>query len=529
MAGHQQQGPFRIGAFHDFVPHWLRFVLLVVFAAAFQFSGGVYLANVSQMVGSKVLLEEDIRMAAYVSFIGLTITFPLLFRIKFRFKLRDIILGVAAGIALCNVVTMYSDNVFLLMVASFIAGSLRLVGTFASMSSIQGKLAPTHDQTVFFCVLFAIILTAIQLSGVLAVWLDYLYDWRYMHVFIIGAMMCVILCAFFGMKNQRFMKRLPLYGIDWRGCVLWTTFLLSGIFTLQYGKYFDWFDSVYIRIGSVVCIVSLLLAVRQMLTARRPYFHPEIFGYRQMKSGLALLFAMVLLLATPNTIQGMLTGGILHYDSLNSISLNWFVWFGVIAGVGFAWYMLGKRKMAYKWVIFIGFFCLVAWQGLMYFLLNPDINKEVFYLPSLLRGAGYALLYITLTLYCMEYIPFKYFLQPIGILGFVRSGIGTVVAASLLSNWMDYLVKKNNMLLGWQLDAVHTQAASMPVGALYGELSRQAMLVSMKEMLGWFTIGGLVVLLFILTMKYVRPMVRILPKMKTYRRYIRIRLRLREM
>ena len=526
MAAQYNQGPFRIASFRDFVPQPMCYVLLFLFAAAFQLSGGVYLASVSQMVGGKVLLEEDIRMAGYMSFIGLTMAFPLVFRIKFRFKSRDIIMGTAAIIGLCNIITMYTRNLPLLMAASFVTGSFRLIGTFECMSSMQGKFARGRDQTLFFCILFTVILSMIQFSGIAAVYMDYFYNWQYMHVLVVGVMVFVMVCAFFLMKDFRAMKPLPLYGIDWMGFALWAVFLISGAFTLQYGKHFDWFDSVYIRAGTVVCAVSFLLAVRRMHTARRPYFNPEIFGYRNFKSGMALTFAMVLMLATANAVQGAFTSGILHYDSLNSISLNWWVLAGIAVGTPFVWYAVTRLRWGYKRIIFIGFACLTAYQVMMYFLIDPGLNIEAFYLPSFIRGTGNAILYVCLTLYAIENIPFKYFLQHVGLLGFVRTGIGTVAGAALLSNWMTWLVKKNSMLLSWELDAVHAGAAGMPSGALYGEVARQAMLVSIKELFGWFAIGGLIVLLLVMTMKYVHPIVRILPRMRTYRRYIRIRYRL---
>lgn len=75
---------------------------------------------------------------------------------------------------------------------------------------------------------------------------------------------------------------------------------------------------------------------------------------------------------------------------------------------------------------------------------------------------------------------------------------------------------------------LNIKAISLSPEIVYGELTRQAMLVSMKEILGWFTILGIIVLLLILTMKYVRPFIRIIPKMKYYQRYVRIRYRLKE-
>ena len=86
--------PTRILMFRDFVPDRVRVFLCLFFAVTFQFSGGIYLASVSQMVGSLALMQEDIMMAGYASFVGTTIVFPILFRLKFRFTSRSIFLMV---------------------------------------------------------------------------------------------------------------------------------------------------------------------------------------------------------------------------------------------------------------------------------------------------------------------------------------------------------------------------------------------------------------------------------------------------
>ena len=56
MSGGLPQGPYKIGSFRNCVPQRVRFVLLLFFAVVVQFSGGIYLASVSQMVGGKALL-----------------------------------------------------------------------------------------------------------------------------------------------------------------------------------------------------------------------------------------------------------------------------------------------------------------------------------------------------------------------------------------------------------------------------------------------------------------------------------------
>lgn len=521
MGNNWQQGPFRIPTFKDFVPHNVKFALLIAFACCFQLSGGVYLAATNQLVGCKTLLQEDVMMAAYASFIGLTVTFPLLFRVKFRFKSRSIIIAAATTIAVCNIIIMNTDNLILIMATSFIVGMCRLLGTFECMSTLQGKLAPNHDQTIFFCVLFCIILSAIQLSGIATVYLDFFYNWRYMHLFIAALLLAVAMTATLFMKNIRLTDKYPLTGIDWQGFILWSVFLLSSSYTLLYGKHFEWFDSQYICIGTVVSIISLLLAIRRMLTAEQPFFSPEIFGYKGFKSSLLLIMIMSLLLATPNTIEGVMTSGILHFHGISTVSINWVVLAGGICGSLFSFYTLVIRKMFYKWIIFAGFACLVSYQGIMYFLIDSRTALYMFYIPAFLRGAGYTTLFVTLTLYSIKNIPFKYFLQPIGILGFIRTGVGSVAAASLVTNLMNFLIRENCMNLGWELDAVNRMAAGMHNGELYGELARQALMVSAKQILGWFTILGIITLAAIPSMRYIRPVMRNMPKMKQYRKITR--------
>ena len=57
--------PFSIPAIRDFVPEKLKPWIIIVFVIIFQLSGGVYLAAVSEMVGSTALMQEDIMMAGH--------------------------------------------------------------------------------------------------------------------------------------------------------------------------------------------------------------------------------------------------------------------------------------------------------------------------------------------------------------------------------------------------------------------------------------------------------------------------------
>lgn len=72
------------------------------------------MVSVNEMMGATSLMQEDILMAGYASFIGLTMAFPVLFRLKFRFPTRTILPAVAIGLIVCNLVTMQTRNLPLL-------------------------------------------------------------------------------------------------------------------------------------------------------------------------------------------------------------------------------------------------------------------------------------------------------------------------------------------------------------------------------------------------------------------------------
>lgn len=94
----------RIMVWKDFVPDFLRFPLMLLIIIIFMLSGGIYMSAVSEISGSFSWIKEDILMAGYASMTGLTMVFPLLFRILFRFPTRNILLVSAVAFIVCDYV-----------------------------------------------------------------------------------------------------------------------------------------------------------------------------------------------------------------------------------------------------------------------------------------------------------------------------------------------------------------------------------------------------------------------------------------
>lgn len=516
--------PTRVMMFRDFVPDRIRVFLCLLFALIFQFSGGIYLSSVSQMVGSTALMQEDIMMAGYASFVGMTVVFPILFRLKFRFTTRSILLFICPSLILCNIITMYTESLPVLVIFCFIAGVLRMWGTFEALSNVQLSITPTWDFAVFFPVVYMIVLGSIQLSGLATVYLGYWANWKYMHLFIIGLLLIMWALVAMLTHHFRFMKPMPLFGIDWLGGALWSIFLLSLIFVFEYGKFYDWYDSWQIVIGTVIAVVSLAMSIHRMLVMRHPYIELEAFKYKNLSSLLFLFLILCFFLASPNVLQNIFTGSILEYDVLNSVSLNWWNFAGTVMGCVFAYIWHAKLHGRYKLPVFIGFALIVGYQCFMYFIIDPNMNIEWLYLPTMLRGAGYIILYISLTVYVTGIVPFQHFFQVLSILGFVRTGFGSVMGSAIYSRVMQYIVPENFQTISIELDSVNTAINGSSFVAVYGEAMKQAILVSLKEMYGWVCIVGVLFLALILFEKFLnRNIVGRLPRIRRIKQIMKRR------
>lgn len=73
------KGAFDIPDVPGLIPRRLKPYLFIFFVLIIQFSGGVYLAAASQMVGTTALMQEDILMTGYASLVGMAINFAVMF------------------------------------------------------------------------------------------------------------------------------------------------------------------------------------------------------------------------------------------------------------------------------------------------------------------------------------------------------------------------------------------------------------------------------------------------------------------
>lgn len=487
-----QQGPFRFMTFKEWVPDKLRFWIYILILLAFQFSNGMYFTAMSQMQGAYSITMNDVKMMSHAMLIGLTIYFPLAFRLKFRFTNRTSLIMAAIGLGVCNLMVPFVEQSFLLCLLGYIAGFFRLYGTFECLSNILPKITPTYNYPVFLSFVFFIVLGVIHLFDALSIQIIYYYDWEYLHWLAIGLLLTVILLVSILMRPFRAMPKMPLFGIDLLGMILWSIFILSLIFVVQYGYQLDWFHSPYIRIAAGIACISLGFNIARMTYIRHPFIEPAAFRVNNLVNLLLAFLFLAILLASKNMLQNIYTSTILHWDALNLSRLKWFEFIGSLLGALFSWYALIRLKWSHKLITFAGFSMILIYVAAMYFLVSPTTNIEKLYLPLMCCCFGHLAIFISLTVYVQATAPFKNYFQVLCILGFVRTGIGSPIGDAIYQHSFTKLMCKHLSEIGNQLN-ISLQNSMNNLNFI----GTEAMLSTIRELYGYTFIFGVAVLVLL--------------------------------
>lgn len=491
----------RINAWNDFVPHWLRFPLFLLIIVVFMFSGGVYMSAVTQMVGTTALLTEDVLMAGYASMIGLTVAFPVLFRIVFRFRTRDILLCSAAVFIVCDYISMVSGFVPLLVAVSFISGFFKIVSTFACWNNIQLTITPRRDFAVFFPFLFAFVLGSVQLVNIATGYSIYTFDWQAMHRLTIGAFIIIFAIVYFGMRRHyRQGPYMPFYGIDYLGGILWTLFLMCVVFICVYGDYYDWLDGEPIRVGAVFAVALLGISIHRASVVRHPYISLETFRQKQMLWIFLLFGFMTLMSATAGSVLNIFTEGILGYDARHAIDNSWGTLLGVASGAGFFYLGLVKLQWRIKSIVLAGFISFFIFQMMLYFLIDGSTEKWMLYPPLFFKGLGVGIVYTSLTYALAGCVSFIYYFQAMCVIGFIRTAFGGPLCSAIVTRVFKYVRLENFANLSTEIDDMNPMAESF--STVFGELQRQVLMVSLKEVFGYAVIASILIIILIMLSDY---------------------------
>lgn len=499
-------GPYKIEVIRDFVPEKVKPWILLAFLLVFQFSGGVYMGAATHMADSLSLLHEDVMMAGFASLVGLCLTFTVMYRLKSCFTIKTGILTSGIGLVICNLICLNTTNVPLLVATSLIAGIFKMWGTFMCNTTLAPWLFPKWTMAKFQSFVQVIVMGSVLLSGLTTIYISYYIKWQYMHWFITGVIMLMLIFTLMLFRHHRIAKKLPLYGIDWMGAILLSITTICLIFVLNYGDHYDWFQSVYIRMGAVFGILALGLNIWRASFIRHPFISNKTWLFRNFRIAVFILIIISFLTSPSNSIEQMYTVVLLKYDSLNRISLNWIALLGYIFGSLFSFFTLALRDWKYRTMTLIAFSMILGYLLVMYFIVDYNLPKEALYFPVFLRSTGSIIIAITFLAAIFRTVPFQFFFQALNLMTLFSACFGPLLGSAVLTHIFKITMKKNALLLSANIDKVNPIARQIPPESLFDSLQHQAMIVSMKEIYGWLCMVGIFcILAFLLNESSLHP------------------------
>lgn len=512
---------FAMPMMKDWVPRWIQPWLYVLTALCFQFGGGYYLGALEVIRGTTNFMIEDVMFLLYASLAGMAVYFPMLFRMKFRFTNKQLLCASAIVLGICNIVTMYSQSMHVLVVACFIAGMAKIQGTFECMSNIQLWITPRRDFSVFFPVLHIILLTAIEGSGWLAAWFGHHFTWQMMHVFTVGTMSLTLLIQLVCCRPFCPMPhRLSLKGMDFQGGLLICVLMLTLSYIVVYGDHYMWLDSLHMRVLLGIAIVLAGIVLYRMRYYRYPYVEFKLFTFRNVVPILIVTFFAELALGAEHTMEEILYSEVVHLEELTKESQYMWVLLGMYVGILLDIYWLKVRKWK-VWKLFgIAFLGIALYGMLMYFTLGTGVNIEQYRLAIFLRGFSYAILGPTLMWALEESVPsLELFFMGLFVFNIFHMYLAGATGYGIYTTIFSHFLNDDMQNYGRQLTLTRLDLAHFNFGEYVGnDFLHSMMLVAMKQVYGyviWFALA-IAAIFLLCDIPAIRTNIRKVPRWSVY-------------
>ena len=482
---HAAGGPpmtFAMPMYHDFVPKWIRPWIYVVLAFCFQLSNGMYLGAMNNIVGEWGIMREDVQMCLYATLIGMALYFPILFRMKFRFSNRLLLMTSAAVIVVCNLLATFRMPLPLLWVLCVLCGMAKIQGTFECMSTIQLWMTPKRNFGVFFPILHIILLCSIEVAGYLAAWFAFDMHWTYMHWLVMALMLVVLLVQALLTRPFHAMPQIvPLKGIDWMGALLWCVLWLQVAWLLNYGDWLDWWHSSDFRLVMGTMLITLAVCLQRMMHHPKPYIEPAMWTYHNVVPVILLIGVVEALFSCEHVLEMVYYEEVMHYADHTYEALNQWSLPGIVAGCLFSigWLKLMRWNVYKLIVLALVAFCIYA--GGFYVLVDSNINIEQLRIPILWRGFSYAVLCISF-MWCLHAImSFEHFFQALSVFNVLHMFVGGLVGAAL----------HGRAHCSGYVDSVRMSARAVDLPQMMNGIVEGFLAQSVKILFGWTLIAGL--------------------------------------
>ncbi|WP_157278991.1 hypothetical protein [Olivibacter sitiensis] len=485
--------------FRAWVPRQLDLWILLLMSVMLSFNNGIPTGISLYVLSDQAGIPADISMASYAYYTGMSCAIPLVFRMNSFTSSKRLLIAVYLILLFLNFVLANTTAPISAVMAAFIVGFIKIFGSARLLGELMPMIMPNGERYEMYCVYYPIAIVVPALSSLVAAYLADYIQWEMNFHFQNLLLFISLLIAILFMHEEDHQKRVPLYQYDWLGTVLLAAGLLLTAYFTTYGLTEDWFHSPYIILGAVCAVITILLFLHRNIRIKRKLFDFEVFKSRALPITLGTLFLLGIFYSSSSLITSLL-GIIVPGNPVKNAEINSYVIWGYLIGSVLTYLYFRKTKDC-RYIFAFSCLCYQICNVWLFFLINPQTDPDLLFLPLFFRGMGLIISYITAGVYLGGNVPMKSFFPSVTFLIFVRSYLVPIVWSNLINNWYYHrqVINMNYLANGMdQSDAlVVLRGVSLPRA-----IQTQASLLALRDIFGMLNIIGLILLLIIFFFPY---------------------------
>lgn len=495
------------------VPDWLGVVSMFAVILPVTMLNGSYTGSMLEVSSTLGTNSEDITMGFYATSAGMAMAYPIIPKVMKVISSKLMLLVDLTLQFLLSWLCARSQSADVLIVCSFFIGFLKGFLMMWGIHRMHKMFSPNNVRSEFYAYFYPLVYGGGQLSMIITAELAYHYDWKYMYYFMMSLLLLAILFVAICFRNDKPLRSVPLKELHIREMLVISTGVLMLMYVLNYGKVLDWMASP--RICLYIALAPMLIAFFIWLQyhSRTPYVN--LAPLYQPKAIVGYLYMMlVMFFSTSTTLLTNYMTSILQVDATRTYVLYIYLLPGYALGAFICFWWFRWQRWRFRFLIAGGMSCFALFFGMLYFGISPDSTYEMLFFPIFIRGLGMLTLIIAFALFAVEELNPKYFPSNAFFLILFRSVLAPVMATSFYSNLLYRLQQhyvhtlsenfslvdplaaaRYNQALSSYMAQGHgySEAAQMAVTSLNSILQQQALLLALKEILGWLFVVSLVI------------------------------------
>ena len=495
------------------VPDWLALASVFIVILPVLMVNGSYTGSMLEVSNTLGTNTEDITMGYYATSAGFAIGYPIVPKVLSAIPEKMMLVVNLALQFLLSWVCARSQNVDILIVASFVIGFLKGFMMLWFIRMARFIFSPKDVRSEFYSYFFPLAFGFGQLSMVLTAELAYHYNWKYMYYFMMILMLISILTVIVCYRQDKKAEKIPLSEFHFREMMVAAVGVLMLMYVADYGKMLDWMASFKICAYIVIGPILLAFFIWLQKTAEKPFV--SLAPLYQPKAVVGYFYMMLtMFFSTSTTLLTNYMTTILQVDSTRTYLVYIWALPGYALGAFICFWWFRWQRWRFRFLVAGAMGCVAVFFGIRYYTISPDSTYEMGFFPIFIRGVGMLVLIIAFGLFAVEDLNPKFLLSNAFFLILCRSVLAPLMATSFYSNTLYHLQQKYIHSLSETITMVDPLAASkfsqslssgigqghgyaeatqMATTSLYSTLQQQSLLLALKDILGWLFIVTLVI------------------------------------